>query len=41
MADLAITFSSGEVATYYATRVPHLQQRHGAAECRSAKGAVA
>lgn len=27
MADLAITFTSGEVATFYATRVPHLKQR--------------
>jgi putative DNA primase/helicase len=27
MTDSAITFTSGEVSTYYATRVPHLKQR--------------
>ena len=26
MADSAITFTSGEVSTYYAARVPHLKQ---------------
>ncbi len=30
MADSAITFSSGEVSTYYATRVPRLKQRRAA-----------
>ena len=35
MADSAITFTSGEVSTYYAARVPHLKQRR-AAEWRGA-----
>lgn len=35
MTDSAITFTSGEVSTYYAARVPHLEQRR-AAEWRSA-----
>ncbi len=35
MADFAITFTSGEVSTYYAARVPHLKQRR-AAEWRGA-----
>jgi putative DNA primase/helicase len=35
MADSAITFTSGEVSTYYAVRVPHLKQRR-AAEWRGA-----
>ncbi len=30
MADSAITFTSGEVSTYYAARVPHLKQRRAA-----------
>ena len=30
MADSAITFTSGEVSTYYAARVPQLKQRHTA-----------
>jgi len=30
MADSAITFTSGEVSTYYAARVPHLKQRREA-----------
>jgi hypothetical protein len=35
MADSAITFTSGEVSTYYAARVPGLKQRR-AAEWRGA-----
>jgi hypothetical protein len=35
MADSAITFTSGEVSTYYAARCPHLNQK-GAAEWRGA-----
>ncbi len=35
MADSAITFTPGEISTYYAARVPHLQQRR-AAEWRGA-----
>ena len=35
MADSAITFTSGEVSTYYAARVPHLKQGR-AAEWRGA-----
>ena len=30
MADSAITFTSSEVSTYYAARVPHLKQRRAA-----------
>jgi hypothetical protein len=30
MADSAITFSPGEVSTYYAAQVPHLKQRPAA-----------
>src|SRR3954468_11956238 len=29
MADSAIMFTSGEVATYYVARIPHLKQRRG------------